>query len=68
MRKDMLNKLHEGHLGVTKMKSKAHSILYWPKINSDIVNVVKKCQACLKYIPAKIKESFISHPIPDRPY
>ena len=35
--------LHEGHLGTTRMKGFARSIVWWP---SDIVDKVKQCRFC----------------------
>ena len=34
LRKAMLQKIHESHLGVVKSKSRAREILYWPNIRA----------------------------------
>ena len=36
MRRDMLNLIHESHLGVEKCKSRARAILFWPGMSNDI--------------------------------
>lgn len=36
LRKQMLQKIHEGHLGEVKCKRRAREVMYWPRINLDI--------------------------------
>lgn len=38
--------LNEGHLGMSRMKSKARSLMWWPGMDVDIEETVKKCQHC----------------------
>ncbi|XP_041969286.1 uncharacterized protein K02A2.6-like [Aricia agestis] len=45
-RKKILAELHEGHLGIVKMKSIARSYVYWPGIDAEIENICKSCSAC----------------------
>uniref|UniRef100_A0A3P9HQ00 Gypsy retrotransposon integrase-like protein 1 n=1 Tax=Oryzias latipes TaxID=8090 RepID=A0A3P9HQ00_ORYLA len=35
LRKQMLRKIHEGHLGEVKCKRRARDVMYWPRINPD---------------------------------
>ena len=42
----VLNELHEGHLGVVKMKSLARSFAWWPGIDHDIEQFAKGCTGC----------------------
>ena len=37
-----LKQLHEGHLGVVKMKTLARSYVWWPKMDSAIEELKKK--------------------------
>jgi hypothetical protein len=43
-----LELLHEGHLGISRMKAKARSYMWWPKIDQDIESLVKGCVECQK--------------------
>ena len=42
----MLQQLHEGHVGTTKMKQLVRTYAYWPGFSSDIDDYVRRCQAC----------------------
>ena len=41
-----LQMLHEGHIGMSRMKSKARSLMWWPKMDAEIEDIVKKCNPC----------------------
>lgn len=56
LRNSILGELHLGHLGSSKMKNLARSVVYWPNIDKDIENVTKECEACKKKLPAPSKE------------
>lgn len=58
MRKEMLKRVHEGHLGIEKQKRVARDAIYWPNMNRDIEESVQGCSVCQKYRPAQGKESF----------
>lgn len=68
LRAEMLHKLHESHIGMTKTKLRARQILYWPGIDTDIENFISKCRTCEKYLPSNCKEPLIPHTPPDVPF
>ena len=41
-----MDELHETHHGCTRMKALARSYTWWPKMDQDIEELVKKCQVC----------------------
>ena len=43
---EMLDLLHEGHLGTTKMKQLIRSCCYWPGSSKSIDEYVRRCQSC----------------------
>ena len=45
-RKQLLLELHEGHLGITKVKARACACIWWPGIDKDIETLVKDCRPC----------------------
>ena len=45
-RKAALDELHETHPGSSKMKSLARSYIWWPKMDQEIEDLVKRCNTC----------------------
>ena len=48
LRKDMLERIHEGHLGAEKQKRLARDVMFWPSMNKDIDELAKGCGVCQK--------------------
>ena len=42
----VLNRLHEPHLGETRMKALGRSYFWWPHMDDNIINHVKCCLVC----------------------
>ncbi|XP_026050672.1 uncharacterized protein K02A2.6-like [Astatotilapia calliptera] len=68
MRKDMLQRIHEGHLGVEKCKRRAREAVYWPGINRDIEEMIQKCETCLKHHYKQTKEPILAADLPTAPW
>jgi hypothetical protein len=64
---EMLQLLHEGHLGTEKTKARACQILYWPNMANDIDDTISSCRVCLTHRPVQQKETLMPHDVPDRP-
>jgi hypothetical protein len=41
-----LKLLHEGHIGISRMKASARSYVWWPRMDQEIEEMVKKCSEC----------------------
>ena len=48
----VLKELHDTHPGCSKMKSLARSYVWWPKMDSEIEDMVKGCQVCQESRPS----------------
>lgn len=68
LRLDYMKNLHEGHLGMTKMKQLVRDMYYWPKINCHLEEYVRRCFICQTYQNNNIKEPLIPHSIPNLPF
>ena len=51
-REAVLQELHEGHPGMTKMKSLARMYVWWPNLEKDIESFVQSCHQCQEQQPA----------------
>ena len=45
-RRKILLELHQGHPGVSRMKSLSRMYTWWPKMDEDIELIVKRCSKC----------------------
>ncbi|KRY82815.1 Transposon Ty3-I Gag-Pol polyprotein [Trichinella pseudospiralis] len=45
-RHKILKELHIGHPGIEQMKALARSYVWWPKMDSEIENLVRTCELC----------------------
>ena len=67
LRKNILEKIHEGHQGVNKCRNRAKDIVRRPGISRDIGNWVKYCAVCCKERP-NVCEPMICAEISLRPW
>ncbi|VDI83091.1 Hypothetical predicted protein [Mytilus galloprovincialis] len=68
MRKNILNKLHEGHLGIEKTRKLARDSIFWPGINAQITDFISKCSVCLESRRSNSKEPMSESECPDLPW
>ncbi|UYV79931.1 K02A2.6-like [Cordylochernes scorpioides] len=53
----MLKLLHQGHIGVNRMKPLARYSVWWPKMDSQIEEFVKECSSCMHHQTAPPAEN-----------
>ena len=68
MRKTILTKIHEGHMGIEKCRRRAREHVYWPGMNTQITDVLASCSECQKYSRSNTAEPLQPHQIPTRPW
>lgn len=68
MQKEILLRIHEGHLGMDKCKALARAAVFWPGINQDIENTVGRCSTCNMFRNQQCPEPLKPHPVPFKPY
>ena len=67
-RKEILSKLHSSHQGVERTKRRARQLVYWPGMNTDIINTVQACETCQRSLPSQQPEPMAYDPVPSRPF
>lgn len=46
LRKRILEELHQGHLGINKMKNVSRNYVYWPNLDQDLEQICRACESC----------------------
>lgn len=64
----MLDKVHEGHLGIERCKRRAREVMFWPGMAAAVERRARECAACALHAPAPRREPLLQHPIPDLPW
>ena len=67
LRRETVEKIHQGHQGVEKCLFRAGISVWWPGITDEIKNKVKQCPECAKTIQMR-REPLIPTDLPDRPW
>lgn len=67
MQKQILAKIHEGHLGINKCRARAKESVWWPNISVQIKELVGNCDRCIQ-IRQNPAEPLMPHDPLDRPW
>lgn len=59
---------HEGHPGMSVMKKRLRAKVWWPKMDNDIENYVKKCKGCILVSAPSAPEPMSRHKLPSEPW
>lgn len=68
LRRRVLTRLHDSHRGAEATKRRARQAVYWPGIDSDIVNTVRACEPCQVMQPSQQQEPLLCDDHPTRPF
>ncbi|KIH67533.1 hypothetical protein ANCDUO_02135 [Ancylostoma duodenale] len=66
LRSKVLKELHIGHPGIVRMKKLARSYVYWPNIDSDCEDMVRRCTNCQEAAKNPTKVPLKTWPSPTR--
>ena len=66
LRAEMKSLIHQGHLGIENCKKRARQSLFWPLMNSEIEDMIKRCPTCLTFRNRQPSEPIINHLIPNQ--
>ena len=68
LRADILNTIHQGHLGQEKCLLRARTAVFWPGISKDIKERCERCEPCQKYQRQNQKEPILQADPPSYPW
>ena len=64
----ILRELHEGHPGISRMKSLARMVVWWPGMDQEIEEKVRSCHDCQRDRPAPAPAPLHPWEYPSRPW
>lgn len=67
MRLDILDRIHEGHQGITKCRRRAQKSVWWPGLSRQIGDMVTNCRKCIEHRTPR-PEPMIPSTVPERPW
>ena len=67
LQSEILDKLHDGHLGITKCRAGARQSVWWPGLTTHLAGKVKNCIECCKN-QSQSAEPMLSSSLPELPW
>ena len=67
LQSEILDKLHDGHLGITKCRARARQSVWWPGLTTHLAGKVKNCIECCKN-QSQSAEPMLSSSLPELPW
>ena len=68
LRHQVLDQLHQGHLGMQRMKQLARTAVYWPNIDDDIEATCRQCIPCGEHQNKPPKPAIHPWMLPEKPW
>ena len=67
-RQQVMRELHAAHPGINRMKGLGRSCVWWPGMDSDLENLVRKCTTCREHQHAPVAAPLHPWEFPDGPW
>ncbi|XP_055887318.1 uncharacterized protein K02A2.6-like [Biomphalaria glabrata] len=61
LQKEMLQRLHQGHLGRDRCLVTAKEVFFWPGMSKQIIDMVSTCAVCNEHQKSQQKEPLLPH-------
>ena len=66
--RSMLDRIHMGHMGITKCSQSAREVMFWPGMNKAIEQMVLRCTICQEYCDSNPNEPMLPGPASEHPW
>ena len=53
LQSEMLERIREGHLGITKSLRRAREAVFWPGVSTAVVQKIENCSVCIEHQPSQ---------------
>ncbi|XP_055351901.1 uncharacterized protein K02A2.6-like [Paramacrobiotus metropolitanus] len=67
-RRQILDYLHEAHMGAVKMKGEARAYCWWPQMDKDIQQMSRECRICSERAKETAKAPLLQWEVPENPW
>lgn len=67
LQSEMLARIHEGHMGITKCRIRAQQLVWWLGLSAQIASMVAQSEVCAKCQPLH-PEPMMPSELPNRPW
>nr|XP_054749950.1 uncharacterized protein K02A2.6-like [Lytechinus pictus] len=67
LRLDILERLHQGHLGITKCRGRARESVWWPGLSTSLEEMISNCTTCAIH-RQQVHEPLMTSSFPSRPW
>ena len=68
MRSNILRKMHLPHMGLESTLRFSRETVFWPGLNSELKEMIQRCEVCCSIQTKQQKEPLQPHPVPERPW
>ena len=68
MRKDIKNRIHQGHFGIERCRSRARQAVFRPRMSDEIEDMISRCTTCQEHRSYQPKKKMVSHSATNSPW
>ena len=68
MMSNSLRKMHLPHMGLESTLRFSRETVFWPGLNSELKEMIQRCEVCCSMQTKQQKEPLQPHPVPERPW
>ena len=67
LRLDILDRIHQGHQGITKCRERAKQAVWWPGVRKQISDLITQCRVCCQNVKNH-PEPLVPSELPNHPW